>query len=103
MPTSICGWAFFNSKPKTMATKKNTATKKQSSKETTEANDARKPAQAAKNTASKKLKNGDTIKITAGVAWLGYGFNVGQDIKIGGNLDANQGQELIDKGYAKKV
>ena len=73
-------------------TKQNMAAK-QKNKETTEASDKRKPAR-------KKKVTGVKLKITGGVAWLGWAHRVGQEVVV---EDKKQAQEAVDAGRAEYI
>lgn len=74
--------------------KKKTATAKHPKKETAEANDSRKPAKA------KKAASGIKLKITGGVAWLGWPYRVGQVVEVN---DKKQAEEAVNAGRARYV
>lgn len=75
--------------------KKQTAAAKQNNKETAEAGDSRVPAKR-----SRAKSKGVKLRITGGVAWLGWPYRVGQEVIV---EDEKQAQEAVDAGRAEKV
>lgn len=76
---------------KKTAAKKETATAKHSKKETAEAHDTRKPA---------KKPEGVLLKITGGVAYLGWPYRKGQTVVV---TDEKQAEEAVSAGRAEYV
>ncbi|WP_271856079.1 hypothetical protein [Patiriisocius marinus] len=54
-----------------------------------------------KAVSKKQVKASATVKvrITGPVAWLGYPWNIGQEVSV----SVNQGQEMIDQNVAIKL